>query len=222
MDISEAVRTRRSIRVFKPDPVKKEVLEAIMDTARWAGSGMNSQPWEFTILGGDKMETLRDALANATGPMQLEFADGMPWPEAQSQRAAEYRETSDAYNFPPGTEDVEAKRKAYMAIRARLSNAPHIIILYSDKAIVNAPWGFLSMGIISQTICLAALEHGLGTCILGAPASRPGIVREICGIPQNKTIICGIIIGHPDPEARINHFPRTRLPLDEFVRWVGF
>ena len=222
MNISEAIRNRRSIRVFKSDPVPKETLEAIIETAKWAGSGMNSQPWEVTVLGGQKMEELRTRLAEATGPMEMEFANGMPMPEVQAARAKEYVETSSGYNFPPGTEDLEAKKQAFMAIRSRLSNAPHIIIAYSDKAIVNNPWGFSSMGIIGQTICLAAMEYELGTCILGGPASRHKIVKEVCGIPDEKTVIFGIIIGYADPEARINHFPRTRLPLDEFVRWLGF
>ena len=222
MELKEAIRNRRSIRVFKPDPVKRERLEAIMDTARWSGSGMNMQPWEFMILGGEKMEVLRDALANATGPAKLEFASGMPVPEAQEKRAAEYRETSDSYNFPPGTEDVDTKRKALMDIRSRLSNAPHVIILYSDKSIVNSPWGFYSMGLISQSICLAALDYGLGTCIISGPSTRPDIVREICGIPEDKTIVISIIIGYPDPDARINNVPRTRLPIDKMVSMVGF
>jgi nitroreductase len=154
--------------------------------------------------------------------MELEFASGMPMPEAWNQRAQKYIQTSNGYNFPPGTEDLEAKKAAFMAIRSRLSNAPHIVIACADNSIVNSPWGFSSMGIIGQTICLTAMEYGLGTCILGGPASRPGIVREVCGIPDNKTIVFGIIIGYADDEARINHFPRTRLALDEFVRWIGF
>lgn len=222
MELKQALLNRRSIRLFKPDPVPKKTLEEIMETAKWAGSGMNSQPWEFTIMAGDKMEELRTKLAEASGPPEMEFPGGMPMPEAQAKRASEYVETSTNYNFPPGTEDIEAKKQAFMAVRARLSNAPHIIVVYADKAIVNSPWGFTSIGLICQNICLAALDYDLGTCILGGPAGRPKIIREVCGIPDDKTIVCGIIIGYPDQKARINHFPRTRLELGEFVRWQGF
>lgn len=222
MEMKEAILNRRSIRLFKMDPVPQKIMAEIMETAKWAGSGMNSQPWEFTIMAGDEMEELRNRLAEATGPPELEFESGMPLPDAQAKRASEYVETSTNYNFPPDTEDIEAKKEAFMAVRAKLSNAPHIIIVYSDKAIVKSPWGFFSMGLISSNICLAALEYNLGTCILGGPASRPNIIREVCGISNDKAIVCGIIIGYPDSEARINNFPRTRLTLDEFVTWQGF
>ncbi len=45
MEITEAVRTRRSIRAYKPEPVPREVLEEIVKTCQWAGSFLNMQPW---------------------------------------------------------------------------------------------------------------------------------------------------------------------------------
>jgi nitroreductase len=39
MDVIEAIRTRRSIRVFKPDPIPKKVLQELLDVSRWAPSG---------------------------------------------------------------------------------------------------------------------------------------------------------------------------------------
>jgi nitroreductase len=208
--------------MFKSDPIPKKVLEDIIETSQWAGSAMNTQPWEFAILGGDKMEGLREKLGNAEGPMELEFADGFPLPDNYSKRAKEYMETSGNYQFPPGTENVEEKRGAFMKIRSRFSKAPNVIIVYGDKHLTNWPWGFFSIGIIAQNVCLAALEYGLGTCILGMPAARPNIIREVCGISSEKVIICVIAIGYPDFEARINNFPRERMPLADWVQWHDF
>jgi len=50
MDIIEAIRTRKSIRGYKPDPVPREVLRDIMDIATRAPSSMNTQPWEVAIV----------------------------------------------------------------------------------------------------------------------------------------------------------------------------
>jgi len=47
MEVLEAIKTRRSIRGYKKDPVPEEVLEQILEVGRWAPSASNMQPWEF-------------------------------------------------------------------------------------------------------------------------------------------------------------------------------
>ena len=44
------VKTRRSCRRFKPDPIPDESVNKILEVARWAPSGANSQPWEFVVV----------------------------------------------------------------------------------------------------------------------------------------------------------------------------
>jgi len=46
----ELVKKRRSIRRFKSDPIPEDVIEKIMEVARWAPSGFNTQPWEIVVL----------------------------------------------------------------------------------------------------------------------------------------------------------------------------
>jgi nitroreductase len=46
----ELVKSTRSIRRFKPDPVPDECIEKIIEVARWAPSGFNQQPWEFVVV----------------------------------------------------------------------------------------------------------------------------------------------------------------------------
>lgn len=58
MDLYEAIKGRRSIRGFKPDPVPKEVLERIFEMAIWALSGMNLQNWYFVVVTGDRKKAL--------------------------------------------------------------------------------------------------------------------------------------------------------------------
>jgi Nitroreductase len=50
MDILELIKTRRSIRKYKPDPVSEEEIGKILEAGRWAPSADNSQPWRFIIL----------------------------------------------------------------------------------------------------------------------------------------------------------------------------
>ena len=50
MDLMQAIRDRRSIRQFRPDPVSEEDIEAVMEAARLAPSWANTQCWKFVIV----------------------------------------------------------------------------------------------------------------------------------------------------------------------------
>jgi len=64
MDFYEVVRTRRSIRSYKPDPIPDEVLTRVMEAARIAPSGSNRQPWRFIVV---RNEALKRRLVPACG-----------------------------------------------------------------------------------------------------------------------------------------------------------
>src|SRR6516225_2058839 len=51
----------RAVRQFRPDPIPQEVVDAVLDVARWSGSASNRQPWELLVI--RNKETLR-ALAS--------------------------------------------------------------------------------------------------------------------------------------------------------------
>ena len=57
MDIYECLRTRRTVREFKPDPVSDESLGKLLSAARWSPSSRNQQPWRFIVI-RDRDETL--------------------------------------------------------------------------------------------------------------------------------------------------------------------
>lgn len=72
MEVFEAIRNRRAIRQFKPDVIPDDVLQKILEAARWAPSPFNTQPWEFIII-KDK-ETLKSISKNARYSGYLENA----------------------------------------------------------------------------------------------------------------------------------------------------
>ena len=63
MDAIEALKTRRCVRSFKPDPLQKETLEDIIDCGRLAATARNEQPWEFVVVTDPAM---RRQIADAT------------------------------------------------------------------------------------------------------------------------------------------------------------
>ena len=50
MDVHEALRTRRTVREFKPDPVTDESLGRLLSAARWSPSSRNQQPWRLVVV----------------------------------------------------------------------------------------------------------------------------------------------------------------------------
>jgi len=61
MDILEVIKTRRSIRKYKPGPVSEEEINKILEAGRWAPSADNSQPWRFIVL---RSQEVRKKLAD--------------------------------------------------------------------------------------------------------------------------------------------------------------
>jgi nitroreductase len=49
-EVLNAIKNRRTIRKFKPDPIDKEKLQMILDAGRWAPSFSNLQPWKFIVI----------------------------------------------------------------------------------------------------------------------------------------------------------------------------
>lgn len=220
IDVMEAIRTRRSIRRFKPAPVPREILEHIIATSRWSPSGSNSQPWEFLILGGQPLEEVKEYIVShmPSTPAHPDIPYP-PMPEPYRSRQADLLKLMDAYQYPPGIEDVKEQRAANRFSGGRFFGAPNAFIIYVDKEI--SPRAFLGLGMIAQTICLSSMNYGLGTCIMSMVTYWPEIYREKFGIPDSKIIAFGIAIGYPDMEARVNNFPRVRESPDTFVHWFG-
>jgi len=230
MDILEAIRSRRSIRSFKPTPVPKKVLEEVLNQSRWAPSGSNTQPWEFAVLGGKIMDEVNARLLeivkkewDTTRLTFKTFRPDIPFPEFPApyrQRAINARNRIDSHQFPAGTPGIDEKRAAYLLYGARFYGAPNAIIVYTERSI--CPKAILDIGLLAQTIALSALAHDLGTCLMTTPVAWPEILRDLLNVPESKLIALAIAIGYPDKEAKVNNFERTREPLEAFTHWYGF
>jgi len=222
MEVIESIRTRRSIRAFKPDPVPGKVLEELLETCLWAPSSQNTQTWEFAILGGKVMEEVKARLTENTKANVATNPDLPPFEVTGSylQRATELRDSIDTHQFPPGTDKLDEKRAEYWVRGARFYDAPNAILLCAEKSLY--PKAIVDIGIMAQTIFLAALAYGLGVCIMIRPINWPDMLRELLGMPKSKLILLGLAIGYPDSEALLNNFKRHREPLETFAKWYGF
>jgi nitroreductase len=226
MDVIEAIRTRRSVRMFKPDPVPKNVLHELLDVSRWAPSGGNVQPWCFEVLAGKALAKVAARLMEKAttwdGHDYMNTRPDLPRTGPYSKLLAPRRELlkkiQDPIYYPPGTKDLEAAKLEHRKHMLRFFDAPCVIIICADD---RGPNSIVSIGAVAQTICLAAVTYGLGTCIMGIPVLWPEIFRELLDIPKARAIVTCVAIGYADPAAPINTFPRPREPLENLVEWHG-
>ncbi|HTX30451.1 MAG TPA: nitroreductase [Solirubrobacteraceae bacterium] len=61
MDVDTAIRGRRTHKAFAPRPVPREVLDELLELARWAPSHHLTNPWRFRVLGPAALTRLKDA-----------------------------------------------------------------------------------------------------------------------------------------------------------------
>jgi nitroreductase len=68
MDLEEAIRTRRTFKAFRPDPVPSETLDELFELARWAPSHNLTNPWRFRVLGPEALAALKEAAGPESAP----------------------------------------------------------------------------------------------------------------------------------------------------------
>ena len=220
MDLIEAIKSRKSIRGYKSDPVPKEVLKEILEVSSRAPSSMNTQPWEVTIIAGEVIEKIKQAnikkLSSGEVPKPDVVRGGRYMDKYRERQVAIGVQLFQLMNI--AREDRE-KRAEWMKRGFRFFDAPAAIILSIDESLGEAAQ--FDLGVIAQTIALTALNYGLGTCIQGAGIMYPDIIRKFTGILESKKINICLTIGYPDWDFPANKVRSEREPVENFTIWHG-
>jgi nitroreductase len=223
MDVIEAVKKRKSIRGYKPDPVSKQILEQILELAVRAPSAMNTQPWEFTVLTGDVLENVRrsnvDLLRSGVPPNPEHVVTA--WPKESIYRERQVDLAKRLFRLMDIPREDKEKRAKWLERGFRYFDAPAAIILSTDRCLSESG-PLLDIGAAIQTICLAALHYGLGTCVEDQGTMYPEVLRRYGHIPESKRIIAAIAIGYPDWDFPANKVESTREPVKNVSTWLGF
>jgi len=223
MDIIEAIRTRKSIRSFKPAPVSRQIIAEILELGGRAPSAMNNQPWEFAVLTGEVLEKVKqkniDKLHSGE-PVQPEHLV-VGWPPESVYRTRQVELAIDLFALMDIPREDKLKRAQWLERGFRYFDAPAVIIVLADKVLGEGP-PLVDIGTAIQTICLVALNYGLGTCIEDQGVLYPEVLREFLPIPENKRIVIAIAIGYPDWDFPANSLESKREDLDSITGWYGF
>jgi len=219
MNVIEALNQRKSTRAFLKQDVDKAVIEEILDAARHAPSGANTQPWQVAVVTGDKKRKLEQRLEAA-------FSDGIEakmdylyypteWSEPyKSRRVACGLELYGALHIE--REDKQRRRDQWAA-NYRAFDAPVALFFFMDAGLQTG--SFMDYGMFLQSLMLAAVDKGLATCPQAALAEYPLLVKQELGYPENSILICGMALGYENHDAAINHYRMQRDEVSAFARF---
>jgi nitroreductase len=221
MEIAEAIKTRKSIRAFKSDPVPQDIIRNIIEQAQRAPSWANTQPWEFAVVTGAKLKAIQDDFTER----------GMQEPASEVARPYEFPEPYMARIRALAPKDrsemTEEEMKERMLINFQHYGATTCIYLLVDKSIIYQDkgvnvWSMYDSGSAVQNIMLLAMSKGLGTIAQAQAVVYPDIIRKHVNIPTNKLIALGISIGYPDIDDPKHQMQTAREPLDKIATFYGF
>jgi nitroreductase len=220
MKVSEAVLTRRSMRVFKAQTVPRETVEWIIATATRAASNGNLQPWKLYVTMGAARRRLSQALLDAidAGEPDSREYDVYPrlfTPEYDRRRKTVGKQLYTLLGVPKGDTAGMARqfRKNY-----EFFGAPVGMILCVDRDMGDGQW--IDCGIFLDQLMLLAREKGLHTCPQAAFGRYQKVVRRELGIPDEQIVLCGLALGHADENEPPNNLLTERAPPAVFTRWL--
>jgi nitroreductase len=225
MDTATAVKKRKSTRAFKPDPVPQKILKEIMELALWAPSWANTQPWEFVIASGSKLEEIKQSFVKKLDEEpKLDIARPWGFPEPYATRIGHLMATEQKIK---GIQREDREGRGWWRLQG-LKNygAPAVIYILIDRAFyfqeeINA-WLLFDCGLVAENIMLLATDYGLGTVAQAQAVHYPDVLRKALDIPDSKLFVIGIAIGYPDDKDPINSFRSERESLESMVKWYGF
>ena len=218
MNFSDLLSRRFSCRAFKPDPVPRDTIEAILAMAQKTASWNNVQPWHVHVIGGQRLEAFREAMLDAYEHAQP--APDFPWPkEYHGVYQQRRRECGFGLYAAVGIAKGDRVASARQARENfRFFGAPHVAIVTSDAAL--DVYGAVDAGAYVSNFMLAATSLGVATIAQGALASRSPVIREFLQLPDDRKILCGISFGYCDEAQPVNAFRTTRAGIADTTTWV--
>ena len=223
MEFSELVRSRRSVRGYKKEPVPRALIDEVIAAAKLAPSSMNSQPWHVHVLTGAPLDEVRrrnmEEMESGVPPKRDILTHG-PYEGAHRERqVAIAKKLFAAMGI---ARDDKPRRQDWVRRGFRQFDAPVSIILTYDRVLDPGATCHFDLGALSYGIVLAAWDRGLGAVVNGQGISRSDIVREVASIPDDEVIMTAIAMGWPDDTFAANAVRSDRESNAHFVRYVGF
>ncbi|MCS6801594.1 MAG: nitroreductase [Chloroflexota bacterium] len=180
MSVQEAIRARRTIKEYRPDPVPRQLIETVLQAAAWAPNHHLTQPWRFIVLEG-----------------------AARIPLAELRRALKRRELREK-GAPPDQVEAEAAESG-----AKLLRAPVLIVVACQQIgdTVRREEDYSATAAAIQNMLLAATELGLGTFWTSGPLALAPETNALFDLDPSDRIVGIIHLGFPAETPAPTHRP---------------
>ncbi|MBJ3761325.1 nitroreductase [Maribius pontilimi] len=221
-DLERLLARRRSVRGYLDRPVARTDVEAILTAARTAPSGANLQPGTFHAMTGAPLDELRQTLARALdeGRAQVSEYDWFPADMTPDLKAKQRAAGFALYDALGIAKRNLTGRRAQFARNYRFFDAPVGIVVTIRRDMGKG--AFMDLGMALMALMLAAEARGLASSGIGALANYADLVADALGLPDDEMVVCGVALGHADPDAPENAVRTERDPLDAFASFRGW
>ncbi|MDR6860997.1 nitroreductase [Variovorax guangxiensis] len=218
--VSCVVRSRRAVRAFKAEPLRRELVEEILEDAAAAPSGANIQPWKVYVVSGAVKDALATALVAAsragTAPAPAHFPE--PLPDVFRARLHDF---GARYFASLGIERSDAAARTRQTERNySFFGAPVGLIFSIDRRLKPHSW--IDLGLFAQSVMIAAKARGIDTCPQVAFAPFHDEIASHLQMPPEEITAFGMSMGYGDFEAPVNQASMPREGRHDFARLLGF
>jgi nitroreductase len=218
--VADVMRSRRSVRAFKAEPLGRELVEEILAEAACAPSGGNIQPWRVSVVSGAIKDELAAALVQVsragTAPAPAHFPE--PLPDMFRARVIDF---GTRYYASLGIDRDDAPARTRQSERNfSFFGAPVGLIFSIDRRLKPHSW--VDLGLFAQAVMIAAKAHGVDTCPQIAFVPFHDLIASHLDLPPEEVTVFGMSMGYGDPEAEVNQIRMPRARVQDFARMFGF
>ena len=204
MDLLDTLRSTGAVRGFTDEPVGDDTVVSILDTARFAPSGGNKQPWRVEV---GKVPALRHAMAELMRPVWEEYMGA----NAVGRRPFAFGRSIDAAPgaVPNALVDESGTVPVVLAVAANL----HDIAIMDGNLDRPPVVGGASIYPFCWSIILAARAHGLGGVMTTFLSRAEVAAAAPLGLPADHALVATIFLGVPTHQ----NTKLRRNPVDSFA-----
>jgi nitroreductase len=223
MTVTEALRARTSIREFLDTPLPEATVREIIDTARWAPSGGNLQPWKVIAVAGEERRAVTELAKSVLIENPSGEADEFPvYPEKlwEPYRSRRYDLGEAMYELLQIPHEDKMARLVRFARNYEFFGAPVGLFFVIDRRMGHGQWAHL--GMFMQSVALAAIERGVASCMQEAWSVVRKSLGAHFGLAAHEVLYCGMALGYADASQAVNRLRSERAAVDEFATFRGF
>ena len=217
MNVSEAVKSRKSVRKFLEKPVSNKLISELLCKASRAPSGGNLQPWKIFVINNQSMSDFLEFQSKWSKPEEPAY-EIYPSKLKEPYRTSRYELGEQMYELLGiPREDKEARFSQVMQ-NFIFFGAPCAFFCFIDQDMGPPQWS--DLGMFLQTFMLLAKEEGLDTCAQEAWSMKHDSVSEFVQADSNDILFCGMSVGYEDKSDPINSLQSERRPLAEWAKFL--